>query len=75
MQEPSKVPGCSGTRNLQDNLSDLKAQVAANKKVRVAKLFNYINLKYFCIYKDTYEVNSENFHIAPTIIVFCILLL
>ena len=31
--DPSKYPGCSGTRNLHDNLSDLKAQVAANHKV------------------------------------------
>ena len=30
---PGKVEGSSGTRNLQDNLSDLKAQVAANQKV------------------------------------------
>ncbi len=27
------VPGASGTRNLEDNLSDLRAQVAANQKV------------------------------------------
>jgi 5-oxoprolinase (ATP-hydrolysing) len=27
-----QLPGCSGTRNLSDNLSDLKAQVAANTK-------------------------------------------
>lgn len=27
---PGKLPGNSGTRNLRDNLSDLKAQVAAN---------------------------------------------
>lgn len=26
------IPGISGTRNLSDNLSDLKAQVAANNK-------------------------------------------
>jgi 5-oxoprolinase (ATP-hydrolysing) len=26
------IPGCSGTRNLSDNLSDLKAQVAANQR-------------------------------------------
>ena len=32
--EPAKYPGCSGSRNLQDNISDLKAQVAANHKVR-----------------------------------------
>ena len=28
--EPSKFPGCSGTRCYQDNITDLKAQVAAN---------------------------------------------
>jgi 5-oxoprolinase (ATP-hydrolysing) len=28
----SGVPGCSGTRNLRDNLSDLRAQVAANQR-------------------------------------------
>ena len=33
LMEPSKVEGCSGTRNLNDNLADLRAQVAANKKV------------------------------------------
>ena len=33
LMDPSKYPGCSGTRNLHDNLSDLKAQVAANHKV------------------------------------------
>ena len=30
--EPSKYPGCSGTRCLADNLNDLKAQIAANQK-------------------------------------------
>lgn len=33
LMAPSKHPGCSGTRNLHDNLSDLRAQVAANQKV------------------------------------------
>lgn len=32
LHEPSKHPGCSGTRRLSDNLSDLKAQIAANQK-------------------------------------------
>ena len=32
---PGKFPGCSGTRNLHDNISDLRAQVAANQKVCV----------------------------------------
>ena len=30
LQSPGKLPGNSGTRNLRDNLSDLRAQVAAN---------------------------------------------
>lgn len=30
LEEPAKFPGCSGTRCLQDNITDIKAQVAAN---------------------------------------------
>ena len=30
--EPAQYEGCSGTRCLADNLNDLKAQIAANKK-------------------------------------------
>lgn len=30
--EPAKYPGSSGTRKLADNISDLKAQIAANQK-------------------------------------------
>lgn len=33
LMAPGTVAGSSGTRNLQDNLSDLKAQIAANHKV------------------------------------------
>ena len=32
LKKPAKYEGCSGTRNLHDNLSDLRAQVAANQK-------------------------------------------
>jgi 5-oxoprolinase (ATP-hydrolysing) len=32
LQAPGKLPNNYGTRNLSDNLSDLKAQVAANVK-------------------------------------------
>jgi 5-oxoprolinase (ATP-hydrolysing) len=32
LDAPDQRPGCSGTRNLHENLSDLKAQVAANTK-------------------------------------------
>ncbi|KAL1916933.1 uncharacterized protein VTP21DRAFT_5130 [Calcarisporiella thermophila] len=30
--QPAQHPGCSGTRGLRDNISDLKAQIAANHK-------------------------------------------
>lgn len=33
LMAPGKIPGSSGTRNLKDNISDLKAQIAANQKV------------------------------------------
>ncbi|ESA42416.1 hypothetical protein GE21DRAFT_7148 [Neurospora crassa] len=31
-KEPAQYPGCSGTRCLADNMSDLRAQVSANQK-------------------------------------------
>jgi 5-oxoprolinase (ATP-hydrolysing) len=38
LQSPGKLPGNSGTRNLRDNLSDLRAQVAANNSgIRLLK--------------------------------------
>lgn len=33
LMAPALLPGSSGTRNLKDNISDLKAQIAANQKV------------------------------------------
>ncbi|XP_078086332.1 5-oxoprolinase isoform X2 [Mustelus asterias] len=32
LMAPAQIPGSSGTRNLHDNLSDLRAQVAANQR-------------------------------------------
>ncbi|KAK9498449.1 hypothetical protein O3M35_003084 [Rhynocoris fuscipes] len=32
LMKPAKIPGSSGTRNLRDNIADLKAQIAANLK-------------------------------------------
>lgn len=31
-QEPAKQPGCSGSRCLEDNVSDIRAQIAANHR-------------------------------------------
>ena len=52
LMSPGKLPDCSGSRNLNDNISDLRAQVAANQKV----LFNQScmwenNTHYIC--RDT----------------------
>lgn len=38
LMSPGKLPGCSGARNLHDNISDLRAQVAANQKVSAPRL-------------------------------------
>ncbi|KAG8336403.1 hypothetical protein J6590_045368 [Homalodisca vitripennis] len=35
---PALVPGSLGTRNLKENISDLKAQIAANQKKRITDL-------------------------------------
>jgi 5-oxoprolinase (ATP-hydrolysing) len=32
VEDPAKYPGCVGSNSIKDNLSDLKAQVAANAK-------------------------------------------
>jgi 5-oxoprolinase (ATP-hydrolysing) len=32
LEFPARHPGCSGSRNLNDNISDLKAQIAANSR-------------------------------------------
>ncbi|QPG74197.1 hypothetical protein FOA43_001521 [Brettanomyces nanus] len=32
LHDPAQYPGCSGSRRISDNLSDLKAQLAANQK-------------------------------------------
>lgn len=36
LMAPGRFPGSSGTRNLHDNISDLRAQVAANQKVEIS---------------------------------------
>ena len=41
---PGKYPGSSGTRNLHDNLADLRAQVAANHKVRLCRVTGHVIL-------------------------------
>ena len=60
-EEPGKYPGCSGTRCLQDNLSDLRAQIAANQKgiVLVSELIDYYSLDVVQSYMNYIQENAE----------------
>lgn len=59
--KPGKEPGCSGTRNLADNLSDLKAQVAANQRgiQLVGELINEYGLDVVQAYMTHIQANAE----------------
>ena len=61
VEEPAKYPGCAGTRCLQDNLSDLKAQIAANQKgiVLVSELIDYYGLDVVQSYMTYIQENAE----------------
>lgn len=58
---PTGVFGATGTRNLADNLSDLKAQVAANQKgiQLVSELIESYGLKVVQAYMDYIQKNAE----------------
>lgn len=59
---PQQLPGNSGTRNLQDNISDLKAQVAANKKGAhlMQQLVDEYGLDVVCAYMNHIQTCSEH---------------
>lgn len=61
LQAPGKYPGCSGTRLLQDNLSDLKAQIAANQKgIQLVKdLIDSYGLDVVQAYMAHIQANAE----------------
>eukprot|EP00978_Attheya_sp_CCMP212_P003417 scaffold7033_cov40-Attheya_sp.AAC.1 len=61
LMEPGKRPGNSGTRNLRDNLSDLRAQVAANNSgIRLLhQLVNEHGLKTVDAYMKFIQKNAE----------------
>lgn len=58
---PSEHPGCSGTRNLKDNISDLKAQVAANQRgvKLVEELIEEYGLPVVHAYMEYIRQNAE----------------
>ena len=61
LMEPQTYPGSSGTRNLRDNLSDLKAQVAANKKGidLITELIDEYSLVVVQAYMNHIQTNAE----------------
>ncbi|CAH3943144.1 unnamed protein product [Pieris brassicae] len=61
LMKPGEVPGCSGSRNLTDNLSDLKAQVAANQRgiQLVGELIDEYTLPVVQAYMAHIQKNAE----------------
>uniref|UniRef100_A0A1I8GUT3 Hydantoinase_A domain-containing protein n=1 Tax=Macrostomum lignano TaxID=282301 RepID=A0A1I8GUT3_9PLAT len=61
LMAPAQLPGCSGTRNLHDNLSDLRAQVAANQKgvALVTALIEEYSLGFVQAYMKFIQANAE----------------
>ncbi|XP_038616389.1 5-oxoprolinase isoform X1 [Tachyglossus aculeatus] len=61
LRAPGLIPGCSGTRNLHDNLSDLRAQVAANQKgiLLVQELIDHYGLEVVQAYMAHIQENAE----------------
>lgn len=59
--EPSKYPGCSGSRNYNDNLSDMKAAIAANQKGAnlIQALINEFTLPIVHLYMNGIAENAE----------------
>jgi 5-oxoprolinase (ATP-hydrolysing) len=58
---PGKIPGSSGSRNIGDNLSDLRAQVAANNKgiLLVCELIDAYGLDVVQAYMGHIRANAE----------------
>jgi len=61
LMEPGKLPGNHGTRNLRDNLSDLRAQVAANNSgIRLlTELVHEYGLRHVQAYMRFIQRNAE----------------
>ncbi|KAE8147349.1 putative 5-oxoprolinase [Aspergillus avenaceus] len=59
--EPASYPGCSGTRTWNDNVSDLKAAIAANQKGAqlLRSLVEDTSLKVVHFYMDAIKDNAE----------------
>lgn len=61
LMAPAQYPDCSGTRNLHDNLSDLRAQVAANQRGSqlVGELIDSYGLSVVQAYMGYIQVSTQ----------------
>lgn len=61
LDAPSRFAGCSGSRNLSDNLSDLKAQIAANARgiALIQNLFDEYGLGTVQTYMYAIQTTAE----------------
>ena len=62
LSTPTNAPGATGTRNLSDNLSDLKAQIAANHKgiQLVRELIDCYSLKVVQAFMNYIQQNASD---------------
>lgn len=62
LHDPAQYPGCSGTRKLSDNISDLKAQISANQKGinLISKLVSEFSLDVILFYMNAIQDNAAN---------------
>ncbi|KAH3680926.1 hypothetical protein WICMUC_000069 [Wickerhamomyces mucosus] len=60
LHEPAKYPNCSGSRKIQDNLSDLKSQVSSNQKgiQLIEKLIDENSSKLTMFYMSAIQENA-----------------
>lgn len=60
--QPSKYPGCEGSRSLSDSISDLKAQIAANNKgiALLNSLIDSFSLDVVQFYMQAIQDNAES---------------
>ncbi|KAH8812622.1 5-oxoprolinase [Xylogone sp. PMI_703] len=61
LEQPAKYPGCSGARNLSDNLADLRAQTGANQKGinLIGQLVEEYGLETVLFYMKAIQENAE----------------
>ncbi|CAH6723255.1 5-oxoprolinase [[Candida] jaroonii] len=61
VDEPASYPGCSGTRRLKDNVSDLNAQIASNQRGvnLLMELFNEYGTEVVLRYMKGVEATAE----------------